>query len=72
MFLIRIKKQNYTEFRELPQFRGFDVSPVNFHDDKPESLIVGFILNDPSFIDIFSTLCEDIYLTAEKETNQKK
>jgi len=72
MFLIRIKKQNYTEFRQLPQFRGFEVSPVNFHDDKPESLIVGFILNDPSFTDIFSILCEDIYQTAEKEANQKK
>ena len=72
MFLIRIKKQNYTEFRQLPQFRGFDISPVNFQDDKPESVIVGFVLNDPAFGDIFSTLCEDIYHTADKEKNQKQ
>ena len=53
MFLIRIKKQNYTEFRQLPQFRGFDISPVKFSDDSPESVIVGFILNDPAFEDVF-------------------
>ena len=72
MFLIRIRKQNYAEFRQLPQFQGFDISPVNFHDEKPGSLIVGFILNDPVFMDIFSTLCEEIFQTAEKETDQKQ
>lgn len=72
MFLIRIKKQNYTEFRQLPQFRGFDISPVKFSDDSPESVIVGFILNDPAFEDVFSTLCEDIYQTAKPEKNQKQ
>jgi len=72
MFLIRIKKQNHPEFRQLPQFRGFDISSVNFQDDKPESIIVGFILNDPAFREIFSTLCEDIYHTIDKEKNQKQ
>jgi hypothetical protein len=72
MLLIRVEKHNYAEFRSLPQLRGFDISPVNFHDDNPGSLIVGFILNDPTFTDIFSTLCEDIYQTANSEKNQKQ
>jgi len=72
MFLIRITKQNFAEFRQLPRFRGFDVSPVSFPDDRPGSQIVGFILNDPAFTDVFSTLCEDIFHTAEKEKSQKQ
>ncbi|WP_321508164.1 PD-(D/E)XK motif protein [uncultured Methanoregula sp.] len=72
MFLIRIEKQNYTNFTKLPQFRGFDLSPVTFQDDRPDSLTIGFILNDPAFMDVFSTLCEDIYHTADKEKNQKQ
>ena len=72
MFLVGIKKQNYSEFRQLPQFRGFDISLVNFKGEKPDSVTVGFVLNDPAFMDFFSMLCEDIYQTADKEKNQKQ
>jgi hypothetical protein len=72
IFLIRINKQNYPEFRKLPQFRGFEISLVNFHDSKPESVMVGITPNDPAFREIFSTLCEDIYHTTVMEKSQKQ
>ena len=59
-------------FEQLPQFRGFDISILKFADESPETIIVGYILNDTAYEDIFSILCEEIYQTAEPEKNQKQ
>jgi hypothetical protein len=69
LFLIRINKENYTEFRQLPSMQGFEISPVNLNEESQDTIIVGFILNNPVFMDIFSTLCEDIYKTVISENN---
>jgi hypothetical protein len=71
MFLIRVNRKIVSEFQQLPQFSGFDISIINFPDEKPENVMINFSLNDFAYSEIFSTLCEDLYHTAEKEKNQK-
>lgn len=70
MFLIQINRIYCPEFRQLPQFNGFDIAIVNFSDEVPEKVMVNFSLNDSGYSDIFSTLCEDLFCTAEKEKTQ--
>jgi hypothetical protein len=70
MLLIRLKKQNVSEFRKLPVFKGFEITEVNIPDDQEKYVTLGLILNDPVFQDIFSTLCSDIFQTALGEPTQ--
>ena len=70
MFLIRVNRKNGSEFFQLPQFTGFNVSISEFLDEKPENVMINFCLNDSDYSDIFSTLSEDLFYTAEKEKTQ--
>jgi hypothetical protein len=72
MFLLRVNKQNSSKFRQLPAFKSFEIAVVSVPEDLDKFVTFGFILSDPIFSDFFSTLCTDIYLTADGEKNQIK
>jgi len=72
MLLVRVDKREFNQFDQLPEFQGFDISLLKFPDETPENIMVGFSLNDTSYSEIFSALCEDLVCIACKEINQKK
>jgi len=71
MFMIRVNKRNLSEFRQLPAFKGFEITTVSIPEEQNQYVTLGFILSDPVFRDIFSTLCEDIFETAIIEKTQE-
>lgn len=72
MLLIRVNKLEAIPFEQLPVFRGFEISALKFPDEKPDKIIISLSLNDLSYSDIFSALCEDLFMIASRETDQPK
>lgn len=72
LLLIRTDKKDSYAFEKLPEFRGFDITALKFPDEKPDKIMIGLSLNDSTYSDIFSALCEDLFLISSKEPVPKK
>lgn len=72
MFLLRIDKKESPVFSLLPEFRGFEISKMTFPDEKPDKIIIGLSLNDNTYSDIFTALCEDLFQISVKQPDQKR
>jgi len=71
MLLVRVYKKESSLFEQLPEFRGFEISSLKFTDEKPDKIMVSLSLNDSAYSEIFSALCEDLFLTGSKEPDHK-
>jgi hypothetical protein len=72
MLLARVDKKDSLTFEQLPEFRGFEIFPLKFADEKPDKIMMSLSLNDNAYSEIFTALCEDLFLIASKEPDQKK
>jgi hypothetical protein len=72
MLLVRADKKDSFAFEQLPEFRGFEISALKFPDEKPDKVMISLLLNDNSCLEIFSALCEDLFLISSREQNDKK
>jgi hypothetical protein len=72
MLLVRVSKKEAFPFEQLPEFRGFEISVLKFPDEKPDKIMLSLSLNDASSSEIFSALCEDLFLISSKEPDEKK
>lgn len=72
MLLFRVNKIEAIPFEQLPDFQGFEISALKFPDEKPDKIIISLSLNDLSYSDIFSALCEDLTMIASREPDQQK
>lgn len=72
MFLIWIEKNEAALFCQLPAFKGFEVFQVTFPDEKTNKIHVSLSLNDNAYSDIFSALCEDLFFTSSRQSDQKQ
>lgn len=71
MLLFRVNKIEAIPFEQLPDFRGFEISALKFPDEKPDTIIISLGLNDQLYSDIFSALCEDLFMIASREPDQQ-
>lgn len=72
MFLIRIEKNEFAHFHQLPLFKGFEISQITFPDEKPDKILISLSLNDNAYSDIFSALCEDLFFVSARQLDQKR
>jgi len=72
MLLVRADKKDSHLLDPLPEFRGFDVTSLKFPDEKPGTVMISLSLNDTGYSEIFSVLCEDLFLLSIKQPDPKK
>lgn len=72
MFLIQIAKKETAILVQLPEFKGFEISHLKFPDEETNKIMIGLSLNDNAYSEIFSALCEDLFLISAKQPDQKR
>lgn len=70
--LIELSSRDYFESYEFPKWQGMEFEIIELSIPSEKSTHLSLSLNDPTFMDVFTTLCAELAIQLDEQKNETR